>query len=88
MGQDVSIHFYHTLTKVTFTFKKKAPVPDEVIIEKIEFRDVGKSGKLTVTDIPAATTENAKPAFVWSGVTTGNIASVLSNNNTVTEDAT
>jgi hypothetical protein len=87
-GQDVSIHFYHTLTKVTFTFKKKAPVPDEVIIEKIEFRDVGKSGKLTVTDIPAATTENAKPAFVWSGVTTGNIASVLSNNNTVTEDAT
>lgn len=30
--------FYHTLTKVTFTFKKVAPVPNEVTNEKIEFQ--------------------------------------------------
>ncbi|RGN31958.1 fimbrillin family protein [Bacteroides oleiciplenus] len=83
----VSIHFYHTLTKVTFTFKKVDPVPDVVTIEKIEFRNVGKSGKLTIPNIPAATTEHNKPDFVWSDVTTGNIASTLIDNNTVTEDA-
>lgn len=87
-GAGVGIHFYHTLTKVTFTFTKKEPAPDELTIEKIEFKDVDKSGKLTVSDIPIATTKNGKPAFVWSGITTGNIASVLSNNNTVIEDAT
>lgn len=48
---------YHTLTKVTFTFKKVAPVPDEVIIEKIEFQNVGKSGKLAMTEIPTTTTK-------------------------------
>lgn len=86
-GAGVSIHFYHTLTKVTFTFKKVAPVPDVVTIEKIEFQNVGKSGKLTIPKIPAATTEHNKPDFVWSDVTTGNIASTLTDNNTVTEEA-
>ena len=47
-SEGVSIHFYHTLTKVTFTFKKVDPVPDVVTIEKIEFQNVGKSGKLTI----------------------------------------
>ena len=86
--EGVNIHFYHTLTKVTFTFKKVAPVPDEVTIEKIEFQNVGQSGKLTVTEIPTATTKNNKPKFVWSGVTTGSIASTPTGNKTVTEDAT
>ena len=46
--EGVNIHFYHTLTKVTFTFKKVAPVPNEVTIEKIEFQNVGKSGNLAI----------------------------------------
>lgn len=87
-GEGVNIHFYHTLTKVTFTFKKKDPVPDEVTIEKIEFRNVGKSGKLTITGIPSTTTEHNKPNFVWSDLTTGNIASIPVGNNTVTESST
>lgn len=87
-GTGVSIHFYHTLTKVTFTFKKVDPVPDVVTIEKIEFQNVGKSGKLTIPKIPTATTEHNKPDFVWSDVTTGNIASTPTGNKTVTEDAT
>lgn len=33
-GAGVGIHFYHTLTKVTFLFKKIDPAPDEVTIEK------------------------------------------------------
>lgn len=33
-SEGVSIHFYHTLTKVTFTFKKVDPVPDVVTIER------------------------------------------------------
>ena len=86
-SEGVSIHFYHTLTKVTFTFKKVDPVPDVVTIEKIEFQNVGKSGKLTIPNIPATTTEHNKPDFVWGDVTTGNIASILTGNNTVTEDA-
>lgn len=86
--EGVNIHFYHTLTKVTFTFKKVAPVPDEVTIEKIEFQDVGQSGKLAVAEVPTTTTKNAKPKFVWSDVTTGNVASVPVGNKTVTEDAT
>ena len=86
-GTGVSIHFYHTLTKVTFTFKKVDPVPDVVTIEKIEFQNVGKSGKLTIPKIPTATTEHNKPDFVWSDVTTGNIASTPTGNKTVTEDA-
>ena len=87
-GAGVGIHFYHTLTKVTFLFKKIDPAPDEVTIEKIEFRDIPKVGKLTVADIPTATTKNNKPDFVWSDVTVGNIASILSTNNTVTKSAT
>ena len=79
---------YHTLTKVTFTFKKVAPVPDEVIIEKIEFQNVGKSGKLAMTEIPTTTTKNGKPKFVWSDVATGKVVSTLTDNKTVTEDAT
>lgn len=86
--EGVNIHFYHTLTKVTFTFKKVAPVPDEVTIEKIEFQNVGQSGKLTVAEIPTTTTKNNKPKFVWSDVTTGSIASTPTGNKTVTEDAT
>ena len=31
-SEGVSIHFYHTLTKVTFTFKKVDPVPDLSLI--------------------------------------------------------
>ena len=87
-GAGVGIHFYHTLTKVTFTFTKKEPAPDELTIEKIEFKDVDKSGKLTVADIPTTTTKNGKPDFVWSDIVTGDIASTLTSNNTVTEDAT
>lgn len=86
--EGVNIHFYHTLTKVTFTFKKVAPVPDEVTIEKIEFRNVGQSGKLTVAEIPTATTKNNKPKFVWSDVVTGSIASTPTGNKAVTGDAT
>ena len=86
-GTGVSIHFYHTLTKVTFTFKKVDPVPDMVTIKKIEFQNVGKSGKLTIPNIPAVTTEHNKPVFVWSDVTTGNVASTLADNNMVTEEA-
>jgi hypothetical protein len=86
--EGVNIHFYHTLTKVTFTFKKVDPVPDEVTIEKIEFRDVPQSGKLTVDEIPTTTTKNAKPKFVWDDVTIGNVASTPAGNKTVTEDAT
>lgn len=41
-SEGVSIHFYHTLTKVTFTFKKVDPVPDVVTIEKIEFPKCGE----------------------------------------------
>ncbi|WP_410519182.1 fimbrillin family protein, partial [Bacteroides ovatus] len=55
--EGVNIHFYHTLTKVTFTFKKVAPVPNEVTIEKIEFQNVGKSGNLAMTEIPTTTTK-------------------------------
>jgi len=87
-NEGVGIHFYHTLTKVTFTFKKKAPAPDVVTIEKIEFQGVSNAGKLTVGTIPAKTTANGKPGFVWSDVTTGNIASTPSDNNTVTDDKT
>ena len=36
--------------------------------------------------IPAKTTVNVKPGFVWNDVTTGNIVSTLSSNNTVTDD--
>ena len=86
--EGVNIHFYHTLTKVTFTFKKVAPAPDVVTIEKIEFRNVGTSGKLTVADIPAATTEHNKPDFIWSDVTTGNITSIPVGNKMVTDEAT
>lgn len=43
-------------------------------------------GKLTVGTIPAKTTANGKPGFVWNDVTTGNIVSTLSSNNTVTDD--
>ena len=86
--EGVNIHFYHTLTKVTFTFKKVAPVPDEVTIEKIEFQNVGKSGKLAMTEIPTTTTKNGKPKFVWSDVATGKVVSILTDNKTVTEDAT
>ena len=68
MVEGVNIHFYHTLTKVTFTFKKVAPVPNEVTIEKIEFQNVGKSGNLAMTEIPTTTTKNGKPKFVWSDV--------------------
>lgn len=85
-SEGVSIHFYHTLTKVTFTFKKVDPVPDVVTIEKIEFQNVGKSGKLTIPNIPATTTEHNKPDFVWNDITTGNISSILADNNTVTEE--
>ena len=88
MVEGVNIHFYHTLTKVTFTFKKVAPVPDEVTIEKIEFQNVGKSGKLAMTEIPTTTTKNGKPKFVWSDVATGKVVSILTDNKTVTEDAT
>lgn len=86
--EGVNIHFYHTLTKVTFTFKKVAPAPDVVTIEKIEFRNVVTSGKLTVADIPAATTEHNKPDFIWSDVTTGNITSIPVGNKMVTDEAT
>ena len=86
--EGVNIHFYHTLTKVTFTFKKVAPVPDEVTIEKIEFWNVGKSGKLAMVEIPTATTKNGKPKFVWSDIATGKVTSVPTGNKTVTEDAT
>lgn len=86
--EGVNIHFYHTLTKVTFTFKKVAPVPNEVTIEKIEFQNVGKSGNLAMTEIPTTTTKNGKPKFVWSDVATGKVASTPTGNKTVTEDAT
>lgn len=86
--EGVNIHFYHTLTKVTFTFKKVAPVPDEVTIEKIEFQNVGKSGNLAMTEIPTTTTKNGKPKFVWSDVATGKVASTPTGNKTVIEDAT
>ncbi|MFR5758812.1 MAG: hypothetical protein ACLUE2_13255 [Bacteroides cellulosilyticus] len=46
-NEGVGIHFYHTLTKVTFTFQKKDPVPDVVTIQKIEFQGVPNVGKLT-----------------------------------------
>lgn len=85
-NEGVGIHFYHTLTKVTFTFQKKDPVPDVVTIQKIEFQGVPNVGKLTVGTIPAKTTANGKPDFVWNDVTTGNIVSTLSSNNTVTDD--
>ena len=62
--EGVNIHFYHTLTKVTLTFKIVAPVPNEVTIEKIEFQNVGKSGNLAMTEIPTTTTKNGKPKFV------------------------
>ncbi len=51
-NEGVGIHFYHTLTKVTFTFQKKDPVPDVVTIQKIEFQGVPNVGKLTVGTIP------------------------------------
>lgn len=86
--EGVNIHFYHTLTKVTFTFKKVAPVPNEVTIEKIEFQNVGKSGNLAMTEIPTTTTKNGKPKFVWSDVATGKVASTPTGNKTVIEDAT
>ncbi len=79
----VSIHFYHTLTKVSFTFKKVAPAPDVVTINKIEFQDIGKSGKLVVTEIPAVSS-SAKPAFSWGDVTTGTVTSTITSGNTVT----
>lgn len=85
-NEGVGVHFYHTLTKVTFTFQKKDPVPDVVTIQKIEFQGVPNVGKLTVGTIPAKTTANGKPGFVWNDVTTGNIVSTLSSNNTVTDD--
>jgi hypothetical protein len=87
-GEGVNIHFYHTLKKVTFTFQKQDPAPDEVIIRKIELQNVGKSGKLTVADIPVATTINSKPKFVWSGITPGAVASAPGSNNTMTKEAT
>lgn len=74
-GTGVNIHFYHTLTKVTFTFKKVAPVPDDLTVEKIEFQGIGTSGTLTVPGIPTDVTVNNKPAFAWTGITTGNIVS-------------
>ncbi len=79
----VSIHFYHTLTKVSFTFRKVAPAPDIVTINKIEFQDIGKSGKLVVTEIPTFSSP-AKPAFSWSNVTTGTVTSTITSGNTVT----
>ena len=39
-GAGINVHFYHTLTKVSFTFKKKDPAPEELIIEKIQFQGV------------------------------------------------
>ena len=70
------------------TFKKVAPVPDEVTIEKIEFQNVGKAVNLPWLEIPTATTKNGKPKFVWSDVATGRVASTLTGNKMVTEDAT
>lgn len=84
-GTGVNIHFYHTLTKVTFTFKKIAPAPDDLAVEKIEFQGIGTSGTLTVPDIPTTVTVNNKPAFVWTGITTGNTTSTFTAT-TVTED--
>lgn len=86
-GNGVNIHFYHTLTKVSFTFRKENSAPDVVTINKIEFQDVGKSGQLTITDIPTFTSP-AKPSFSWSNITTGNIASTQNTNNTVSTTAT
>lgn len=82
-GSGVDIDFYHTLTKVTFTFRKEDPAPDEVTIDKIEFQDVGVDGKLTITEIPAFTSPE-KPSFSWTDITTGNITSTPVNDNTVT----
>ena len=68
--EGVNIHFYHTLTKVTFTFKKVAPAPDVVTIEKIEFRKCGDERETDRSRYTAATTEHNKPDFIWSDVTT------------------
>ena len=76
------------MTKVTFTFKKVAPVPDEVTIEKIEFWNVGKAVNLPWLKFQPATTKNGKPKFVWSDIATGKVTSVPTGNKTVTEDAT
>ncbi|MGJ1015237.1 fimbrillin family protein [Bacteroides salyersiae] len=78
-GAGINVHFYHTLTKVSFTFKKKDPAPEELIIEKIQFQGVGAEGKLTVPSIPTATTESGKPAFVWNNITTGTVTSDLAS---------
>lgn len=52
-------------------------------INKIEFQDIGKSGKLVVTEIPTFSSP-AKPAFFWSNVTTGTVTSTITSGNTVT----
>ena len=54
----------------------------------VEGVNVGKSGKLAMTEIPTTTTKNGKPKFVWSDVATGKVVSTLTDNKTVTEDAT
>lgn len=72
-GDPVAVHFYHTLTKISFSFKKANSGMKDIPLKKVELQQVNTEGTFTISDIPAFTSGNL-PEFPWSSTSRSNVS--------------